>query len=143
VLARTISGEAEVFDAPALNYGIETPSGVQSPPRPLIAGLAAIDAIAKFLDQSTGARAMSLPSRGSVSRVDVGDILRDATAAAVADAVKQAARFKIAPKRRGYESLADVAGDLQAALGRALASEPVVDELLDLARRDRDGASGE
>ncbi|MGH9222410.1 MAG: zf-HC2 domain-containing protein [Acidimicrobiales bacterium] len=138
VLAGAISGEAEVFDAPALNYGIETPSGVQAPPRPLIAGLAAIDAVAKFLDQSTGARAMSPPSRGAVTRVDVGEILRDATAEAVANSVKQAAKFKIAPKRRGYESLADVAGDLGIALGRALAAQPVVDELLGLASRDGD-----
>jgi len=140
VLARTISGEAEVFDAPALNYAIEAPSGVRTPPRPLIAGLAPIDAAMKFLDQSTGARAMSLPSRGSVARVDVSEILRGAAATAVADAVKQASKFKIAPKRRGYESAAGDAGELGAALGRALAAEPVVDEILGLAgRTEADG----
>jgi hypothetical protein len=135
VLTRSLSDVGEVFDAPALNYGIDTPSGVRTPPRPLIAGLAAIDALAKFLDQSTGARAMSLPARGSVGRVDVGEVLRAAAVEAVAGAVKQAAKFKIAPKRQGYESLAEVADGVASVLGRALAADPVAEGLVELARQ--------
>jgi hypothetical protein len=137
VLARGVSGLAEVFDAAALHHGIDMPSGTHSPPRPLISGLTPFDAIAKFLDQHTGAKAMSPPSRGAVTRVDVGEVLREAAAAAAADAVRQGPRFKIAPKRRGYESLADARDGLQAALARAFTDDSVAAGLIELARRER------
>jgi hypothetical protein len=135
VLGRALTEFAEVFDSPSLHYGIDIPSGAHTPPRPLSSGLAPFDAIAKFLDQHTGAKVMGPPSRGAVTRVDVGDILREAAAAAVADAVRQGPRFKIAPKRRGYESLAGAQDGLQAALEQAFTEESVVEDLIHLARR--------
>lgn len=136
VLARQLSDLADVFDAPALNYGIDVPSGAHTAPRPLIAGLSAFDAIAKYLDQHSGARVMSPPTRGPVARIDVAHVLREAAVAAGADAVRQGGRFKIAPKRRGYESLAGAPEGLGAALGHAFTDGSVVEALLALARRD-------
>ena len=130
VLARAVSDLAEVFDSSALNHGIDAPSGRHTPPRPLISGLAPFDAIGKFLDQNTGARAAAPASRGPVTRVDVGDILREAAGAALDEAVRQSARFKIAPKRRGYESVADAREPFAAALGRAFGTGSVVEGLV-------------
>ena len=133
-----LSDLADVFDAASLNHGIDMPSGAHTPPRPLISGLVTYDAVNKYLDQHSGARAMSPPTRGPIARVDVGELLREATASAVADAVRQGARFKILPKRRGYESLADAPESLGAALGQAFSGGSVVEGLLDLARGDDD-----
>lgn len=142
VLTRELSDSADVFDASSLNHGIDMPSGAHTPPRPLISGLVAFDAVSKYLDQHSGARAMSLPTRGPLARVDVGDLLREAAAAAVADSVRQGARFKILPKRRGYESLAEAPDALGNALGQAFTGGSVADALLELARRsDEDEGS--
>jgi len=132
VLARAVSDLAEVFDSAALNHGIDAPSGRHTPPRPLISGLAPFDTIGKFLDQNTGARAAAPASRGPVTRVDVGDILREAAGTALDEAVRQGARFKIAPKRRGYESLADVREPFEDALSRAFGTGSVVEGLADI-----------
>ncbi len=139
VLAGELSDQADVFDASSLNHGIDMPSGTHTPPRPLIAGLVAFDAIAKYLDQHSGARALSSPARGPVAYVDVAALLRDAAAGAAADAVKQGARFKILPKRQGYESLVDATATLGAALGAAFTDASVVEALLELSRRDDAG----
>ena len=120
VLASGLSDLADVFDSSSLNHGIDAPSGRHTAPRPLISGLSPFDAIAKFLDQTTGVRAAAPAPRGPVTRVDVDDILREAAAAALADAVRQGARFKIVPKRRGYESLAGAEEPFAAALGPGL-----------------------
>lgn len=133
VLTGELSDTAEVFDASALHAGIDMPSGAHTPPRPLISGLAAFDAIAKYLDQHSGARAMSPPTRGPVARVDVAAVLREAAATAAADAARQGTRFKIAPKRRGYESLAGTEDALGAALAQAFAGGSVVEALQELA----------
>jgi len=138
VLAREVSDLAEVFDSSSLNHGIDAPSGRHTPPRPLISGLTPFDAIGKFLDQTTGARASAPASRGPVTRVDVGEILREAAGAALGEAVRQGSRFKIVPKRRGYESVADAQEQFEAALGRAFGPESVVEGLLDLAPRTGD-----
>ena len=132
VLTGELSELADVFDAAALHAGIDMPSGAHNPPRPLISGLAPFDAIAKFLDQHSGARAMSAPTRGPVARVEVADVLREAAAAAAADAARQGARFKIAPKRRGYESLAGAEDAIAAALARAFEGGSVVEALQEL-----------
>ena len=139
VLASAISDLADVFDAPALHHGIDAPSGAHSAPRPLISELAPFDAIAKFLDRTTGVHATTPAARGPVRRVDVADILRTAARDALADTVRQGARFKIVPKRNGYGSLAGVEDAFAGAMARALEadSDPlVVEALLDLARRD-------
>jgi len=133
VLAGSVSDTAEVFDSSSLNHGIDAPSGRHTSPRPLISGLSPFDAIAKFLDQSSGARAAMPAARGPMTRVDVDDILRDAAAAAIADTVRQGSRFKIAPKRRGYESVAGTEEGLAAALAHAFGAEPtIVQDLLEL-----------
>ena len=141
VLTRELSDSADVFDASSLNHGIDMPSGAHTPPRPLISGLVAFDAVTKYLDQHSGARAMSLPARGPLARVDVGDLLREAAAAAVADSVRQGSRFKILPKRRGYESLADAPDAVGDALGQAFTGGSVAEALLELARRSDDEES--
>ena len=83
---------------------------------------------------------MSPPTRGPVAQVDVVDILREAAAAAVADTVRQGGRFKIAPKRQGYESLAGASDSFGAALAAAFTDRSVVEALQELARhRDEDG----
>ena len=128
-----LSDVADVFDASALHAGIDLPAGDHTPPRPLISGLAAFDAITKFLDQHSGARAMSPPTRGPVAGVDVADVLRQAAATAAADAARQGARFKIAPKRRGYESLAGADDAIAAALAKAFEGGSVVEALQDMA----------
>ena len=89
------------FDSSSLNYGIDAPSGRHTAPRPLISGLAPFDAIAKFLDQSSGTRMTAPPSRGAVTRVDVDDILREAAGAAAAELVRQGSKFRIAPQAAG------------------------------------------
>lgn len=132
VLTGELSALADVFDAAALHAGIDMPTGAHNPPRPLISGLAAFDAIAKFLDQHSGARAMSAPTRSPVASVDVAEVLREAAAAAVADAARQGARFKIAPKRRGYESLAGAEDAIAAALRTAFEGGSVVAALQEL-----------
>jgi len=139
VLSRDLSDTAEVFDSSSLNSGIDMPSGAHTPPRPLISGLAPFDAIAKFLDQHSGARAMSPSTRGPIGRVDVAEVLREAAALAVADAVRQGARFKILPKRRGYESLGAVSELVGEALGAAFTDGSVVEALEALGRTDGDG----
>ena len=131
VLTGELSELADVFDAAALHAGIDMPSGTHNPPRPLIAGLVPFDAIAKFLDQHSGARAMSAPTRSPVARVEVADVLREAAVAAAADAARQGARFKITPKRRGYESLAGAGDAIAAALATAFQGGSVVEALLD------------
>ena len=136
VMTRHLGDLADVFDSSALNFGIDVPSGAHTPPRPLISGLAPFDAIAKYLDQHSGARAMSLSARGPVGRVDVADVLRSAAASAVADAVRQGGRFKILPKRRGYESLAANPHALGDALATAFTDASVVVGLLELARHN-------
>lgn len=136
VLASGLSDTAEVFDAASLHAGIDMPAGAHTPPRPLIGGLVAFDAVSKFLDQHSGARAMSPPTRGPVGRVDVADTLRQAAAIAVADTVRQGGRFKIAPKRRGYESLAAAPDRLGDALAAAFTDGSVVDALQALAAED-------
>lgn len=137
VLTGELSELADVFDAAALHAGIDMPSGAHSPPRPLISGLVPLDAIAKYLDQHSGARAMSAPTRSPVARVEVADVLREAAAAAAADAARQGARFKIAPKRRGYESLAGAEEAIAAALARAFEGGSVVEALQELAGPER------
>ena len=133
VLATAVSDTAEAFDSSSLNYGIDAPSGRHTAPRPLISGLAPFDAIAKFLDQSSGTRMAAPPSRGAVTRVDVDDILREAAGAATAELVRQGSKFRILPKRRGYESIADAQDGLAAALTRAFGPEPtIVHDLLQL-----------
>jgi len=95
---------------------------------------------------------MGLAPRGALGPVDVGGVLRDEAAAAVAAQARQGARFKIAPKRRGYESVAADAEAVAAALARALGGDEggggegggdggrlVVEHLLDLARREGAG----
>jgi len=135
VLAGGVSDLADVFDSSSLNHGIDAPSGRHTAPRPLISGLTPFDAIGKYLDQTTGVRAATPVARGPVTRVDVDDILREAAAAAIADAVRQGARFKIAPKRRGYESLAGAEEAFGTALGQAFGAGSVVEDLLALVRR--------
>lgn len=130
VLTGELSELADVFDAAALHAGIDMPSGAHNPPRPLISGLVPFDAIAKFLDQHSGARAMSAPTRGPVARVEVADVLREAAATAAAGAARQGARFKIAPKRRGYESLAGAEDAIAGALALAFEGGSVVEALL-------------
>ena len=133
VLAGAISDTAEAFDSSSLNYGIDAPSGRHTAPRPLISGLAPFDAIAKFLDQSSGARLTAPAARGPVTRVDVDDILREAAGAATAELVRQGSKFRILPKRRGYESIAGAEDGLAAALARAFGPEPtIVQDVLDL-----------
>jgi hypothetical protein len=132
VLTGELSELADVFDAAALHAGIDMPSGAHNPPRPLISGLVPFDAIAKFLDQHSGARAMTAPTRSPLALVDVADVLRDAAAAAVADVARQGARFKIAPKRRGYESLAGAEDTIAGALATAFEGGSVVEALLAL-----------
>ena len=129
VLTGELSELADVFDASALHAGIDMPSGAQNPPRPLISGLVPFDAIAKFLDQHSGARAMSAPTRSPVARVEVADVLREAAATAAADLARQGARFKIAPKRRGYESLTGAEDAIAAALATAFEGGSVVEAL--------------
>jgi hypothetical protein len=133
VLTGELSELADVFDAAALHAGIDMPSGAHNPPRPLISGLVPFDAIAKFLDQHSGARAMTAPTRSPLARVEVADVLRDAAAAAVADLARQGARFKIAPKRRGYESIAGAEDAIAGALATAFEGGSVVDALQELA----------
>ena len=133
VLTGELSELADVFDAAALHAGIDMPSGAHNPPRPLISGLVPFDAIAKFLDQHSGARPMSAPTRGPVARVEVADVLREEAAAAATDAARQGARFKIAPKRRGYESLAGAEGAIATALATAFEGGSVVEALLAVA----------
>lgn len=132
VLTGELSELADVFDAAALHAGIDMPSGAHNPPRPLISGLVPFDAIAKFLDQHSGARALSAPTRSPLARVEVADVLRHAAAAAAADAARQGARFKIAPKRRGYESLAGAEDAIAAALATAFEGGSVVEALQEL-----------
>jgi hypothetical protein len=132
VLTGELSELADVFDAAALHAGIDMPSGAHNPPRPLISGLVPFDAMAKFLDQHSGARAMGAPTRSPLARVEVADVLREAAAAAAADAARQGARFKIAPKRRGYESLAGAEEAIAAALATAFEGGSVVEALQDL-----------
>jgi hypothetical protein len=129
VLTGELSELADVFDAPALHAGIDMPSGAHNPPRPLISGLVPFDAIAKYLDQHSGARAMRAPTRSPLARVEVADVLRDAATAAVADIARQGARFKIAPKRRGYESLAGTEEAIAGALAQAFEAGSVVEAL--------------
>ncbi|MGI8806459.1 MAG: hypothetical protein ACR2KK_01135 [Acidimicrobiales bacterium] len=138
VLTNELSDLADVFDASSLNHGIDMPSGAHTPPRPLISGLVAYDAVAKYLDQHSGARAMSAPTRNPIARVDVGELLKEAAAAAVADMVRQGGRFKILPKRRGYESLAEAPEALGGALAQAFTGASVAEALLELARGDSD-----
>ena len=133
VTTTALSDVADLFDASALHAGIDLPAGDHTPPRPLISGLAAFDAITKFLDQHSGARAMSPPTRGPIAGVDVADVLRHAAAAAAADAARQGARFKIVPKRRGYESLAGADDAIATALQRAFTGKSVVEALQELA----------
>ncbi len=136
VLARDLSEEAEVFDAASLHAGIDVPSGAHTPPRPLISGLEAFDAVAKYLDQHSGARVMSAPTRAPLAPVHVLNLLRKAAEDAAADAARQGARFKIAPKRRGYESLAgDTHFSIATALEQAFEGGSVVAGLLDLSRQ--------
>ena len=132
VMTSELSELADVYEAAALHAGIDMPSGSHNPPRPLISGLAAFDAMMKFLDQHSGARAMSAPTRSPVARVEVADVLREATAAAAADLARQGARFKIAPKRRGYESLAGAEDAIAGALATAFEGGSVVEALQEL-----------
>ncbi len=132
VLASAVSDTAEAFDSSSLNYGIDAPSGRHTAPRPLISGLAPFDAIAKFLDQVSGARLAAPASRGPVTRVDVDQILREAAGAAVAESVRQGSKFRIVPKRRGYESIADAQDGFETALARAFGPGFAVQDLLDL-----------
>lgn len=132
VLTGELSELADVFDAAALHAGIDMPSGTHNPPRPLISGLVPFDSIAKFLDQHSGARAMSPATRSPLARVEVADVLREAAATAAMDLARQGARFKIAPKRRGYESLAGAEESIAAALATAFEGGSVVDALLEV-----------
>jgi len=133
VLSSSLSDSAEVFDAPSLNYGVDAPSGRLAPPRPLIAGLSPFDAISKFLDQTSGAKLGQTAARPPVERVDVNAVLREAGAAALAGAARQASRFKITPKRRGYESAPGMEAAFQAVLARALDGEEIGGVLVALA----------
>jgi hypothetical protein len=139
VLSSALGELADVFDAASLNHGIDAPSGRHSAPRPLIGDLSPFDAVAKFLDRTTGVRATTPPARGPVARIDVAEILREAAAAALADAARQGGRFKIAPKRRAYESLSGLEDGFATALGQSFDAGAVVAEaLLHLARDGRE-----
>jgi hypothetical protein len=142
VTTTALSELADVYDAAALHAGIDLPAGAHGPPRPLISGLAPFDAVAKFLDQHAGARAMAAPTRSPVARVEVADVLRAEAAAAASEAARQGARFKIAPKRRGYESLDGAEADLAGALATAFEGGSVVAALQALASQPPEGGGG-
>ena len=98
---------AEVFDSSSLNYGIDAPSGrhTAAPPPHLRPGPVRRHRQVprpELRRPGGGARRRGARSPGSTSTTSCGRRRR----AAVADAVRQGARFKIVPKRRGYESLA-------------------------------------
>ena len=120
VLARAISDLAEVFDSSSLNHGIDAPSGRHTPPRPLISGLTPFDAIGKFLDQTTGARATAPPSRGAVTRVDVGDILREAAGVALGEAVRQGVPVQDRPQAAGVRVAGRRPGAVRGRAGQGL-----------------------
>ena len=134
VLAGALSDTAEAFDSSSLNYGIDAPSGHHTAPRPLISGLAPFDAIAKFLDQQLGRPAdgpggREAPSPGSTSTTSCGR----RPARPWPKRCARGPRFKILPKRRGYESIADAEDGLAAALAHAFGPEPtIVHDLLEL-----------
>lgn len=126
---------AELFDASALNYGIEMPSGELHPPRPLLDGLSAVDAITKHLDQTSGAAPQSWPSRGQLGVVDVVHALSRAAEHALADIDRQSRRYRIDAKAKGYREAAREAEALQRILLEALDGHDVVEPILDLSRR--------
>src|SRR5207245_321309 len=119
VLMTSMSGMADIFDASALNYGIDVPSGLVTPPRPVLSGLAPFDAISKFLDQNSGLAASSLPVRGLFSRVDVGSVLSESAGAALIEVVRQGRRARIPAKARGFLSVESDADAFAEVLHRA------------------------
>jgi len=136
VLATALSEMADVFDASALSYGIDVPSGVVTPPRPLLSELAPFDAISKFLEDYTGSTASPWPRRDSVPRVDVSGVLSEWASSAIADAVRQGQRARIPPKNSGYTSVESVRVSFAAVLRGALSRRPVAQGLSELAAEE-------
>jgi hypothetical protein len=137
VLATSLGPDAELFDAASLSYGIGVPSGEGRPPAPLLSGLAAADAIAKFLDQSSAWSQGSWPGRASTAPSDVIATLSRSAASAIEEVVSQGRRAKIAPKAAGYASVELLARDLEDVLRGALAGDQVAQRLSDLASRSK------
>jgi hypothetical protein len=135
VLTTSLSLNAELFDAASLSYGISVPSGETSRPTPLLSGLAAADAIAKFLDQNSSHSEAVYSTRASTTPSDVIATLSRSTASAVEEVVEQGRRMRIAPKAAGYTSVEDLAQDLRDVLQSALAGGHVAQRLSDLADR--------
>jgi hypothetical protein len=135
VLASSLSGNSELFDASSLSYGIGVPSGQISPPRPVLSGLGPADAIAKFLDQNSFWSETTESRRASATPSDVLSTLAHCAATAVEDVFQQGSRARIAPKVAGYTSIEPLARDLEEILRGALAGEPVAQRLSELANR--------
>ena len=137
VLTSSLDGNAELFNAGSLSYGIGVPSGQISPPRPILSGLGPADAIAKFLDQNSSWSKTAESSRASTTPSDVPGTLSRSAAMAVEAVIQQGLRARIASKVAGYTSIESLAGDLGEILRDALAGEPVAWRLSELANRGK------
>jgi hypothetical protein len=133
VLQTPVSPLADLYNPSALNYGIDVPSGDWTPPRPLLPALAPVDAITKFLEQSTSLTATAWPTRAAVPQVDVSVVLSQAVTTALAEIGRQANRARIEPKVRGYSSLQGIADKLDQVLRGAFDDHSIVEGLMRVA----------
>lgn len=135
VLASPINANAQLYDSATLHHSIGVPSGQAAAPRPLIAGLSAADAIAKFLDQNSVWTDAVPAGRATTSPTDVAAILARSTDSAIEQVVRQGRQARIKSKVAGYVSIELLTRDLENVLRRALSGELVADRIADLADR--------
>jgi hypothetical protein len=118
VVANSVGDTVDLYDPPTLFEGFELPAGERST-YPLIEGLPAVDAVAKFLEQKSRSAAVLGGPRARAGAVAVDQVLVDKGVEAVADAVARAGRLGD-EKRQGVLRLDQVSADLAEALKAAL-----------------------
>lgn len=111
-------GEVDLYDAPTLFRAFRLPDGKRTS-APLISGLSLLDTVAKYLDQKRVLLSTASTTSHRAPRVDVREIVREATAAAVDATVKRAPRLA-REKRPGYEHLESKRDQLAELLTKAL-----------------------
>lgn len=118
VVMNSFSDSVELYDPPTLFQGFEVPTGERTS-YPLFAGMSAVDAIAKFLEQKSRSAFTFGRSGSRADSVDVEQVLAAKMTQSIAATVKNASRLG-EEKQRGALRLEGLAPGLTEALKAAL-----------------------
>jgi hypothetical protein len=134
-ICRPNIGNVDLYDAPTLFRAFRLPDGDRVS-APLISGLNLLDTIAKYLDQKRVLLSTASTTSQRAPRVDVREIVKESTAAAVDTTVRRAPRLA-KEKRLGYERLESKGSQLAELLIKALEPDFDPEDILRIIESDQ------